>query len=222
MADQMDLLVAASNRQVTPQAILAYLHARYDALVLDGVTPQPVPEFYNTEQHHAQVLEALNWWPLTPPQVDMTWEATLQVALSCYMDPMESLRQPTLVAGLAKLAQRVVSALQVTGADSARPNEGRKERMRRLNRERVARWRATQKADQTPGAVRTPALSAWDEVCSVRASRAEAKQELDQMVKQTHAAFMAACDERKAALAEWDERVADALATHAAAKAAEG
>jgi hypothetical protein len=203
----MDVL---NNRAVTEPPHLTNLTDLLLLLQVDaaarGVTPVPVDQFLPPEAID-QLRLAHDWWPRDAPQ-NLSWAVSLGGSLSMYAAPGNTM---TLMDHLGLAYARVVRWLESEGRPTDHPNESRADRMRRLNRERVARYRER-------AAAPSAAKLAWDEVVKQREIRRINKEHADKEVRRHHDAMMLAVEQRRTLMEKMDARVAAAEEAHRAAR----
>lgn len=153
-----------------------------------------------------QLDQAREWWPDDAP-ANLSWSACFGGSLAMYA----TAHPGTLMGQLGQQAQRVNAWLEAEGRPTDRPNESKADRMRRMNRERVAAHRAA-KAEDGP----TDRQVAWDAVVEARRARSAAKTELDAEVRAHYVAMTDASDRRREVLAGHDALVEEAEAAHRA------
>lgn len=169
----------------------------------------PDPAVFAPAGTSEQLDQARQWWPDNAPD-QLSWSTCLGGSLAMYATPHAT----TLMAHLQQQAARVTAWLEGEGRDTDRPNESKSERMKRLNRERVAAHRARQKNEEEDD--KTKRQAAWEVVVEARRVRARAKAELDADVRAHYIAMTDASDRRREVLAGHDAEVEAAEAAHKA------
>jgi hypothetical protein len=155
-----------------------------------GASVLPVDQFWR-EGDLGRYNAASAWWPTdAPPNCQLP---SLRELCMTIAGGAGTTPMPFMSA-VTVIWQRCVQWLESEGRSTVHPNETKDERRRRLGREAVARHRAL---NATSGG-------------NPDADR----------VKSLYARYIAACQARKAAAAEHDDRVASARAEWEAAKAA--
>jgi hypothetical protein len=172
------------------------------------------PELFFPAGDEAQVAAAHAWWPRECPD-NLSWATSLGGSIAMLASGANN---ETLVTHLMRQGERVATWLLSEGRDVVYPNESKSDRMKRLNRERVARHRAEQRS--VPEGARPAASEAWDKVVAARRHRAEVLADHDAKVKAAYDVMTEAAEARKVAKAQEDELVAAAEAEHRALRTA--
>lgn len=174
-------------------------------------TPTMSLETFCPPQSLEEIEKAHAWWPKQCAH-NFSWPVAFGSALTMYTS---STNNDPLLAHLGHMAKRTVTWLKLEGRNAERPNEDRAERMRRLNRERVARWR---KEQTTSPDKRSAAAEAWDKVQELRRGKREAKAHHDNEVRLAHERMMKEVEFRATIMAGWDRDIAAAEEAHRLAK----
>lgn len=115
----------------------------------DGVVTMPFDQFC-TEQDLENWRQLIVWWPRVPYRNNAP---PFQPMLTLMLDAQHgapTLPPVTFAHSLRTHWERAVAWCQLHGVDTSNPNESADERSKRLNRERVAAWRAAKKVEQDP------------------------------------------------------------------------
>lgn len=171
-------------------------------------TPTMSLETFCPPQSLDEIEKAHAWWPKKCAH-NFSWPVAFGSALAIYTSPTNN---DPLLAHLGYAAKRTVSWLKLEGRNAERPNEDRAERMRRLNRERMAQYRS---ADPDK---RSAAAAAWDKVQELRRGKREAKAHHDAQVRMHHESMMVEVEHRAKVMADWDKDITAAEEAHRLAK----
>lgn len=181
-----DLLEALAAPDVGDHTVLTFLQGQYEALPWDPPThsdpgTQPPPDPEEFfKAGDLDVYRTAKAWWPTDAPVQWACPSVYQLCLNYHEPTMGS----TFLDRLRNYADPVSAWLVEQGRDLAAPNETPEQRKARLNAEAQRRHRA--KSGTGPEAEHARATAA------------------------AYAAYMQVCQERKIAMAGWDQRVAEA------------
>lgn len=219
-----DLQNAIMEPDADVDTILACLRNRFDTAVEEQRPTQLLNDYFQHERDWNNFVAARNWWlklKKLPPR--LTWRQVVYSAVSTYCMKSLTPGTDTMMGMLARVAEQVKQYYIASGADPEHPTEDRAERMRRLNRERVAAHRARQRdgtaTPQDSTTERSAAAVAWDAVVDARNARKRVRAEQDALVAAAYKAMEDAASERKRVMAEYDQAVTAAEEAHRQAKA---
>lgn len=204
--------VAPTHQDITNLVQQAYSEATAKS---DSGTWREPASFYGEADINA-ITAAHAWWPRNCPDT-MSWDRTLLAAVFTYRtNPTNANRLTEL---LALYARPVVRWLELEGKSTEHPNEDRAERMRRLNRERMAAQRAAAKAEAAgEEAPPNPVADAWRAVEEARRVRRDVVAAEKAKVRAAYDAMTVAAEHKRMVEEEQDQLVHAAEAAHRAAK----